>query len=210
MGTDAPGRVREAGAAALSYVQQGVIVQDEFAKFVTIGTTGQVELFTPVSDDQRIDVEAQIKRRFMIPLAIQVKGSSVLQRNHTLLKITFDVSDEAWVSHDLFYYFFAHLNPAWLGVVDPVFFAPSAVVHRHADPKRRANGHRQIEFVASIEPRSRDQWTPYRLSQFDLGTRVRGVLEQARRRRVQAAAIPSPLFRVPGVMWGGIAPPGGR
>jgi hypothetical protein len=189
---------------ARSNVQQGVIVQDEFAKFVTIGSQGQVELFAPVSDDQRIDFEATIKRRFLVPLAIQVKSSMELQRNHTLLKVTFDVSDEAFITHDLFYYFFAHLNPAWLGVVDPVFFAPSAEVHKHADPQRRASGHRQIEFVASMQPGSRDQWSPYRFSMFDLGAHVFEVIKQGQRKGLSAELIPSQLFRVPGLMWGGL------
>ena len=189
---------------ALSYVQQGVIVQDEFVKFLTVGTGGQVELFAPYSDDQRIDVQATIKRRFVLPLAIQVKSSMELQRRYSLLKVTFEVSDEAFVSHDLYHYFFAHLNPGWLGAVDPVFFPPSKEVHRHADPKRKANGNRQIEFVASIQPSSHDQWTPYRCSQFELGERVREVIEQAQRRRLSAAEIPLPLFRVPGLLWGGL------
>ena len=188
---------------ALSYVQQGVIVQDEFVKFVTVGTGGQVELFAPYSDDQRIDVQATIKRRFLLPLAIQVKSSMELQRKYSLLKVTFEVSDEALVSHDLYHYFFAHLNPGWLGVVDPVFFPPSKLVHSHADPKRKANGNRQIESVASIQPRSRDQWTPYRCSLFDLGERVEKVIERGQRKGLTAETIPSALFRAPGLIWGG-------
>lgn len=187
----------------MSYVQQGVITQDEFAKFVTVGSRGQVELFAPFSDDQRIDFEATIKRRFVVPLAIQVKSSMKLQRKHTLLKVTFEVSDEAFVSHDLFYYFFAHLNPGWLGAVDPVFFPPSREVHKHADPKRKASGNRQIEFVASIQPGSHDQWSPYRLSQFEIGAHVLEVIRRGQRTGLDAEGIPSQLFRVPGLMWGG-------
>jgi hypothetical protein len=188
----------------LSYVQQGVIVQDEFAKFVTIGTKGEVELFAPYSDDQRIDFEATIKRRFVVPMAIQVKSSMKLQQKYTHLKVTFAVTDEAFISHDLFYYFFAHLNPGWQGVVDPVFLPPSAEVHKHADPKRLPNGSRQIEFVASMQPGSQDQWTPYRFSQFELGAHVRDLIEQGQRKGLVAESIPSQLFRVPGLMWGGL------
>ena len=189
---------------ALSYVQQGVITQDEFAKFVTIGTKGQVELFAPLSDDQRIDFEATIKRRFLVPLAIQVKSSMKLQRKHTLLKVTFEVSDEAFITHDLFYYFFAYLNRGWLGAVDPVFLAPSREVHEHADPTRKPSGDRQIEFVASIQPRSHDQWSPYRLSQFEVGARVLDLIRHGQRKGLDAMGMPSRLFRVPGLLWGGI------
>lgn len=188
---------------ALSNVQQGVIVQDEFAKFVTIGTGGLVELFAPLSDDQRVDFEAVIKRRFLVPLGIQVKSSTALERNGTLLKITFVVSDEALVTHDLFYYFMAYLDRRALGVTAPFFFVPSREVHKHVDPKRKRDGKRQIEFVASLQPNSRDQWSGYRFDQQTLGPHVIQVIRRGQRRGLVAATMPSQLFRIPGMLWGG-------
>jgi hypothetical protein len=165
-----------------------------------------VELFAPLSDDQRIDLEATIKRRFMVPLGIQVKSTMTLFDNRQIT-FAFAVSKEALVTHDLFYYFFAYLSRRDLGLVDPLFFIPSREVHRHIEPKPLGNGRYVVEIEASIRPDSHDRFVPYRCARTNLGARVLQVIRQGQRRGLSAESMPSSLFGIAGMIWGGLQTP---
>ena len=45
----------------ISDVQQGVIVQQEFAKLVMMGSKGRAELAPPRTDDERRDYEIHVR-----------------------------------------------------------------------------------------------------------------------------------------------------
>ncbi|HKV43772.1 MAG TPA: hypothetical protein VJT32_03715, partial [bacterium] len=66
---------------AISLVQQGVIVQDEFAKLVMMGSRGRIELGRPLTDEERRDYEIHTRGEHGIGLGAQVKSVRQLTRS---------------------------------------------------------------------------------------------------------------------------------
>src|SRR6266550_9346259 len=95
---------------ALSSIQQGLIAQYEYAKFLMLGSGGLLELAAPLTDDERRDYEIHRRGRYGVGLANQVKSSTHLHRmskNARYLYIQFDVRADRLVSSPFFWYFFA-------------------------------------------------------------------------------------------------------
>src|SRR5690348_12271454 len=112
----------------LSSIQQGLIVQDEYAKFLMMGSGGRIELAAPMSDDERRDYEIHVRGRYGLGLASQVKSAMSLQKmskNVRYLYIPFDVRADRLVSNPFYWYFFAYLDPKLMGLADPTFLIPS-------------------------------------------------------------------------------------
>src|SRR5437868_7117019 len=100
--------------ALISLVQQGVISQNEFAKYGMMGSGGLIEYAAPLTDEERRDWELHIHGLYGSALAIQVK--SVLQlyplsKNALYLRSFFVVRASRLVNDPLFYYFYAYLDP---------------------------------------------------------------------------------------------------
>src|SRR5437899_13046971 len=66
-------------ALHITLVQQGLIVQQEFAKLVMMGSKGRIELAPPLTDDERRDWELHVRGQFGFGLAVQVKSSMRLE-----------------------------------------------------------------------------------------------------------------------------------
>jgi hypothetical protein len=165
-------------ARRISSVQQGLIAQYEFVKFLIMGSRGLIEIAAPMSDDERRDYEIRIRISSSVILAVQVKSSMQLHRmslNVRYLNILFNVRAERLVSSPFFYYFFAYLDPKLMRLADPTFLIPSADFHEMAAPRKR-NGVWQFTMAASMEDMSRDKWHPYRVNTADLGQRVLTVI----------------------------------
>ena len=185
----------------LSLVQQGVISQNEFAKFLMLGSRGLIELAAHLTDEERRDFEVHIHGILGLALAIQVKSVMQLTRlSRNTLGIHSFVSVRAsrLVSDPLFWYFYAYLDPQIMGLADPTFLIPSEVFHREANP-RKAGGFWHFTFEPSMESSSHDKWYPYRVNTLDLGQKVLAILrDQARLGTVPEA---SRVHEVPGLVW---------
>src|SRR5207302_11003547 len=64
----------------LSNVQHGVIAQNEFAKYLMMGSGGRIELAAPLTDEERRDFEIHIHGQYGTGLAVQVKSTLGLTR----------------------------------------------------------------------------------------------------------------------------------
>jgi hypothetical protein len=181
---------------ALSSIQQGLIAQYEYAKFLMLGSGGLLELAAPMTDDERRDYEIHRRGRYGLGLANQVKSSTHLHRmskNASYLYIQFDVRADRLVSNPFFWYFFAFLDPKLMGLADPTYLIPSKDFHEMAAPRLR-NGVWYFTMAASMEPKARDKWHPYRVRTVDLGGRVLEILADLKKARLTP---PSGLFTMP-------------
>lgn len=171
----------------ISSVQQGLIVQYEFAKFLMMGSGGRVELAAPMTDDERRDYETHVHGQYGLGVACQVKSAMSLHRmsrNVRCLNIFFDVRADRLVSSPFFWYFIAYLDPKLMGLADPTFLVPSKDFHELAAPIEHG-GVWRFSMAASMEPHSRDRWSPYRVKTLELGERMLEISSEHQRSRVR-------------------------
>lgn len=170
----------------ISLVQQGIIAQNEFAKLLMMGSGGLIELAAPLSDEERRDFEVHLHGMFGSALAVQVKSVmqlAHLSRNARYLRTRISVRASRLVSHPLFWYFFAFLDPKTMRFADPAFLVPSLQLHEAANPARRGEFW-NFTFEASMEPGSHDRWVPNRVNTLDLGKRAVSIMKE------QASSLP--------------------
>jgi hypothetical protein len=191
-----------ARSLAISLVQQGIIAQNEFAKFLMIGSGGQIEIAAPLTDEERRDFEIHVRNHLGWALALQIKSVMELTRlskNSLYIRSFFSVRASRVVNDPLFWYLYAFLDPKTMGFVDPVFFIPSEYFHQHANPEKKG-GFWHFNFEASMEPGSHDQWAQFRVDTRQLGKKVLAVMQQqAKLRTVSPEA--SRLLNLPGITW---------
>jgi hypothetical protein len=181
-------------AMHISLVQQGLIVEQEFAKLVMMGSKGRIELAPPLTDDERRDWELHVRGQFGFGLAVQVKSTMHLHslgRVRPLLHTSFKVPVKHLVSSPFFYYFLAYLDPMLMRLGDPAFLIPSTIFHKHADPVRHG-AYVEFNFAGSMLPGSHDLWQPYQVNTLEVGEKMLKIMADLRRHRIpvdQAAAI---------------------
>src|SRR5205807_5876879 len=99
----------------LSNVQHGVIAQNEFAKYLMMGSGGRIELAAPLTDEERRDFEVHVHGRYGSALAVQVKSAMALTRlsaNALYLRVHLGVRASRLVNDPGFWYFLAYFSPA--------------------------------------------------------------------------------------------------
>ena len=176
----------------LTKIQQGAIGQTEAAKLFMMGSDGKLEISNPVSDDDRRDQEVHVRGQFGLAAALQIKttGRVGIPGAPYRLAFAFNVRKERIVTHPLFWYLFAYLDPKTMAFGDPVFLVPSALVHTGL---REANGKTYIDFSASMRPTSNDRWRPYRVHPANLGKRMLQILKtNGRLSQAKVALLPAP------------------
>src|SRR5437588_6007271 len=171
-----------------------LIAQYEFATLLMLGSGGLIELAAAMTADERRDYGIHRRGRYGVGLANQVKSSTRLHRmskNARYLFILFDVRADRLVSSPFFWYFFAFLDPKLMGLADPTYLIPSKDFHEMSAPRLR-NGVWYFTMAASMEPKARDKWHPYRVNTLELGEKVLEIMADLKRRRVpvdKAAAV---------------------
>jgi hypothetical protein len=180
---------------AITNTQEGVITEAEFAKIVILTTDGLAVPARPVADDDRRDFEIHVRRQFRESIAVQTKTSKRfrLRWKSRILEIHFRVSGRV-ISDPRFWYFFAHFDVKAMRFTDPVFLVPSGFVHQHAR-NGTIYGEAQFAVSASLEPKSRDKWAPFRLSQVEVGPRlleILGTLRSSKRPTARLAELTKP------------------
>ncbi|HKV43770.1 MAG TPA: hypothetical protein VJT32_03700 [bacterium] len=167
----------------ITLVQQGLIVQQEFAKLLMMGSKGRIELAPPLTDDERRDYEIHVRGQYGFGLAVQVKSTMTLHRyggNAHYLRCFFPVRKTRIVNNPFYWYFIAYLDPKLMRFADPVFVIPSTEFHKHAAPHTKG-AFMTFTFVANMESKTRDQWHQYRVKTLDLGQKLLEVMVDLRR-----------------------------
>ncbi len=185
----------------ISSVQQGLIAEYEFAKFLMVGSGGKIELAKPMSDDEARDYEIHIRGRYGMGFACQVKSAMSLHKmskNVSYINIFFDIAVERLVNSPFYWYFVAYLDPKSMGLADPTFLIPSEDFHRLAAPIRRA-GKWRFSMAASMEAKSRDRWNRYRVGTLELGERVLEISRDLSKMH-PGAKLPAGLLAIPDVV----------
>jgi hypothetical protein len=196
-------------ALHITLVQQGLIVQNEFAKLVMMGSKGRIELAPPLTDDERRDWELHVRGQFGFGLAIQVKSTMHLHPKPgrtPKFHCYFQVPIKHLVTSPLFYYFLGYLDPKLMRLVDPVFLIPSTFFHKYATP-RRHGAYMRFTFMASMSPTSHDRWQPYQVNTLEVGQKILETMAELRRHRVLTEQS-AQLLSVPGAVW--LRPASGR
>ena len=187
-------------AMALSDVQFSKFSEMMVGMILTFLSQGRLECLLPMSDDERRDIEAHLKEHFRLSLAIQVKAAHVLYRHGKIdrLQKRFMVKANRLISDPFFFYFFGYLDTKALVYRPPVFFVPSEVLHREA-LHRRVGNIIYYNFVASMDPRSRDKWREYAFEPAQLAEWVMAFLrDQARHGRQSPASGLKTAVQTPG------------
>ena len=185
----------------ISSVQQGLITENEFAKFLMVGSGGKIELAKPVSDDEARDYEIHIRGQYGMGFACQVKSAMSLHKrskNVRYINIFFDIAVERLVNSPFYWYFVAYLDPKSMGLADPTFLIPSEDFHRLAAPIQR-DGKWRFSMAANMEAKSRDRWNPYRVRTLELGERVLEISRDLSKLH-PGAKLPAGLLAIPDVL----------
>lgn len=172
----------------ISLVQQGLIVQQEFAKLLMLGSGGRIEVAAPLTDDERRDYEIHVHGQYGFGLAAQVKSVRNLRRHRgghaRYMHCQFPIRATRIVNNPYFWYFIAQLDIELMRFADPVFFIPSTVFHKIADPQRKG-AFWWFVMAANMEKRTRDKWEPYRVDPLQLGKHVLKIMNDLNKHRHQ-------------------------
>ena len=184
----------------ISFTQQGIVTQYELAKILIITSNGVLEVYLPLTDDDRRDMEIHMRGKFASSIALQVKSTTHLAHEFKAyhLSMFFSVPKDKLISHPNFWYYFGHFDMKAMTYTDPVFIVPSEEVHTHAAP--HLDGDRwTFNFSASLDPASQDRWVPSRVPTHQVGLRVLDIFgnEQVGR---GASPLPAELAGLEGLL----------
>ena len=160
--------------SSLSDVQFSRFTETEVGKLLTFGRPrGALEVMVPMSDDERRDLETHLKERFRLSLAMQVKATHVLYQHGRVSRLQkrFFVKRQRLIEDLFFWYFFGFMDLSTAAFRAPVFLVPSHVVHAEAEHQVHGNIV-DFNFVASMDPRSKDRWRPYACDPAEVAGRV--------------------------------------
>ena len=187
----------------LSDVQFSRFAEMEAAKLLTFSRPrGVLEVMLPMTDDERRDLEAHIKEQFRLSFAMQVKASYVLYRLARAARFqkSFVVRPERLIEDVFFYYFFGFMDLDTMAYRAPVFLVPSHVVHHEAVHQLRG-GLIHYNFVASMDPNSKDRWRPYACEPSEVAGRVVKFLRAHEAHRRASLRHPAgPIIAQPGII----------
>jgi len=154
----------------LTATQRGIAGEELFAACAMLTSSGDLELFKPLTDDDHTDIT--IGRRGMVPaLAVQVKTATTLDRKQlAVARMAFP--EGAPRQHRAFVYAVLYVPDA---SVAAAWIVPSADFNRLAyrGAGRRGKGI-ELQFMAS--PTREDRWARFRCGRQDVGARLRDIV----------------------------------
>ena len=163
----------------LSPVQKGAIGQFAFLALALATGKGEVEVYAPVIDNEGRDAEVRRHLRSRPGISIQIKVAfslSLRPNGGRYLIIRFRLPEARLQNDPRLWYFFAFYDAKELGFANVGFVIPAHIFHRMARCGGRT-GDVYFEFEASLDPRSRDRWSPYRIAMKDLGKRLLQIID---------------------------------
>jgi hypothetical protein len=175
----------------ISLVQQGLIVQQEFAKLLMLGSGGRIEVAAPLTDDERRDYEIHVRGNYGFGIAAQMKSTREVRRfggRARYMRCQFPVRATRLVNSPYYWYFIAYLDVKLMRLADPVFLIPSTEFHKKAAPRRRG-AFWWFTMAANMEKHTRDQWEQYRVDPLELGKRVLKIMNDLKKHHEAAASL---------------------
>ena len=147
----------------LTATQRGTAGEQLFAACVTLSSSGELELFKPLTDDDHTDVSAG--HRGGVPtLAIQVKTALTLDRKKlAVARMSFPEGSPR--EHPDFVYAIVYVPDL---TIESAWLVPSADFNRICY-RGAGRGGKGIELQFMASPSRVDHWAPYRCSRFELG-----------------------------------------
>jgi len=165
----------------LSAIQKGVIGQFAFLTAALVTGRGQIEVYTPAADNEGRDAEVRRHLRRAAGVGIQIKisfGMSAAGGRQSYLTVSFSIPKKRVRNDPRLWYFLGVYDSRQLRLHDVAFLIPSAVMHRLARSGKTSRGI-HFEVVANLNPKSRDQWSPYRVLVNQLGKRLLEIIDEA-------------------------------
>ncbi|TME55009.1 MAG: hypothetical protein E6I60_07090 [Chloroflexi bacterium] len=186
----------------LSDVQFSRFTETEVAKLLTFCSRGLLEVMVPMSDDERRDLETHLKEHFGVSYAMQVKAARVLYQHGRISRLQkrFVVKRQRLIEDLFFWYFFGFMDLKTAAFRAPVFLVPSHVVHAEAVHQVHGNIV-EFNFVASMDPSSKDRWRPYACDPAEVAGRVVKFLRAHEgHRRAAMSGIAGSIIAEPGTI----------
>jgi hypothetical protein len=170
----------------LTATQRGTAGEQLFAACVTLSSSGDLELFKPLTDDDHTDVTAG-KRGKVPALAIQVKAAlSLTRQGFAVARMIFP--DGKPRQHPAFVYVIVYVVDA---SIETAWIVPSSdfnrLTYRGAGPRGKGI---ELQFMAS--PTRQDHWSPFRCGRMEMGPKLIAIVDA-----LQAGRAPR-VPRVPG------------
>ena len=165
----------------LSRVQKGAVGQFEFLVTALVTGKGQVEVYTPAIDNEGRDAEIRRHLKPAAAVGIQVKITFSLRSNGYRAKyllLRFALPANRVQNDSRLWYLLAAYDGPHLRWHDPLFLVPAKIFHKLAR-RQLWKGRIRFSFSASMEPGSRDEWSPYRVAPKDLGNRLLEIIDEA-------------------------------
>jgi hypothetical protein len=165
----------------LSRVQKGAVGQFEFLVTALVTGKGQVEVYTPAIDNEGRDAEIRRHLKPATAVGIQVKITFSLRSNGYRAKyllLRFALPANRVQNDSRLWYLLAAYDGPHLRWHDPLFLVPAKIFHKLAR-RQLWKGRIRFSFSASMEPGSRDEWSPYRVAPKDLGNRLLEIIDEA-------------------------------
>ena len=139
------------------------------ALYAMVTASGELELFTPVSDDDHVDVTAG-RRGGMPRLALQVKTAPALDRDG-LVEARAEYPSGRVREHPAFLY-----AVLWLPAVsiEAAWIVPSPDFNRlayHSEVRGR------VALELRADPHREDRWTPFQVAPAELGPHLMNVAD---------------------------------
>jgi len=165
----------------LSRVQKGAVGQFEFLVTALVTGKGQVEIYTPAIDNEGRDAEIRRHLKPAPAVGIQIKITFSLRSNGYRAKyllLRFALPANRVQNDSRLWYLLGAYDGPHLRWHDPLFLVPAKIFHKLA--RRQVwKGRIRFSFSASMEPGSRDEWSPYRVAPKDLGKRLLEIIDEA-------------------------------
>jgi hypothetical protein len=164
----------------LSRVQKGAVGQFAFLTTALVTSKGQVEVYAPSADNEGRDAEIRRHLKPAPPIGLQIKVSFSITLHHgdKYLEVRFFLLEKRIQSDPRLWYFFACYDTRGLRFHGPVFLIPANIFHR-LGRTGTGSGHVWFRLMASLEPKSRDRWSPYRVTPSRLGRRLLEIIDEA-------------------------------
>ena len=166
----------------LSTSQKGAIGQ--FAFLATALTTGkgQVEVYSPVADNEGRDAEVRRHLKPAPAISVQVKVTFSTVTSGTggrarYLGTRFSIAQNRVQNDPRLWYFFAYYDASQLRLHDPAFLVPAHVFHSVGRMGKR-KGTIYFLMMANLSPDSHDRWSPFRVRPKDLGKRLLEIVDK--------------------------------
>jgi hypothetical protein len=166
----------------LSTSQKGAIGQFAFLATAIATAKGELEVYSPVADNEGRDAEVRRHLKPAPAIGVQEKVAFSTEPNGTgsrarYLVSRFSIAANRVQNDPRLWYFFAYYDGSQLRLYDPTFLVPAHVFHAVG---RMGKTKGKIDFLmsANLSPNSRDRWTPFRVAPKDLGPRLLEIVDK--------------------------------